>query len=819
MAAQRGHKPTSRSRDIPYIISLVSILIFISAGTIFAEQLPVNIKAEDLRYDDEHKIIIASGNVHVSYESIDIAADHLEMDTGTQAVTASGSIRVSRDGIETKGETLVLDIRTREVQLSDFSLEYHTTQLQGKAYMYAQELATSGNMYFGYTGGLTTCSLKEPHYWLAAHEFRYYPEDHIEGYHVTYHFSFIPVPVLYTPYYRFDLGKRKMIMLMPVIGQNTVEGFFVRNEIRYFIDEATEGSLYIDHLEKKGIGRGFKYAYGLSGPAAGSIYVYNVNEKMASEEVSGDHYEGITQNYITKFRQRFELNDHTELSLAHNYTKMYLLPSGYKDATDHDIDLKFNDDWRTLEFRNRFNLDYQTDIENIFYSGEHVQENMNTKLTVDKAINPIANARTDTMLMTHTQTLDERWSLAMSPRFYQQQNEEQYPDQRLDIPITLTNMGQAGEFYKKLTIEYVTYVDPDGSRVTADDHVEYLNKLPLTTLQLNTLDLDIFNVDTELAVGILEESKYLPNAVPTRNNNRILRVTRYTEQLTLFRDIDLPLGNTLSLKRYIRQVSYDVPGKHYRISDQPAFRTRWWDHLEHEYAYIYTTAEGESPIYYEAPQYDHENRLKETLRLYHENYINWKFSGGLNYEIVEKNIKDDLDLDPRDDFLTDLQVNPFNGKYLTSSFSSGWSYQQELWRDFVTAMTLLPNREDSWTIRSVYDINVSQYKSASSLLKFHVGRAWWDEDEWQFWTSRWAFSIEHIFDPIAENIDMYSLGIHKDLHCWTAQFSYTKAREEWVLSFSLKAFPDEPLSITGNDSGYSIDAFRKSLENPGVTRY
>jgi hypothetical protein len=810
----KGGTNTSTGHKLPAQIFLIITLVFLSHSACFAEQVPVGLKADDLRYDDENKIILASGNVRVTYEDMEIRADRLEMNTETNSVTADGAITVSRNGAESKGATLFLDIKSKNLRLSDFSLDYHTDRIAGKVYMYARELNTSGNEYFGHDGGFTTCSLHQPHYWLSAKEFRYYPDEKIEGFHVCYNFSFMPLPVFYTPYYQFLLGKRKMILLMPVIGQNNVEGFFVRTETMYFVDETTEGSIYIDHLDKKGIGRGFKYNYQIKG-APGSFYLYNVNEKMASDEVSGDYLEGVTQNFITKFRQTLYLTDQLQMDLAHNYTKTYLIPSGRKDATDHDIGLTFKDDFRNAKFQNRFNLDYQTGVESVYYGMENAQEGMSSKLTADKAYNPSVRARTDTMLLTHHQDLVERWTFDMNPRFYQQRIGDQYPDQRLDIPLTLTNTGKDTDLYKKLTIEYLTYVDPDGSRVTADDHVEYVNKLPLTTLQLQTLDLDIFAVDTELGVGIIEESKFLNT---TSRNNRVLRVTRYTEQLTLFRDLEFPLGNTLTLKRYMRQVSYDIPGKHYRISDQPAFKTRLWDHLEHDFTYIYTTAAGESPIFYEAPQYDHENRLRETLRLYHEDMISWKLSGGTNYEIMQSNLDNDTDIDPRDDLMTELDCRPF-GKYLSVNFNTGWSYQQELWRDYVTAVNLQPNREDSWTIKTVYDNNVAQFKSANSLLKFHLGKTWWEEDEWEFWTSRWAFSIEHVYDYYSDIIDLYTLGIYKDLHCWSMQFNYTKAREEWILAFSLMAFPDEPVSMTSNRDGFSIEAFRKSLENPGVSRY
>ncbi|MFC1517263.1 hypothetical protein ACFL5G_01775 [Candidatus Margulisiibacteriota bacterium] len=786
-----------------YKKSLLSVcLIVLTAFAVAAEQMPVKLKADDLRYNDESKIISASGNVKVIYEDIEIKADVLEMDTNTNFVTASGQIVVSRNGVESLGETLFFDLRSKELSLSDFSVDFQTEQVVGSIFMQAHELHTSGNMKYGYQGKLTTCSLQEPHYWISANEFRYFPDEKIEGYHVFYNFSFLPMPIFYSPYYQFQLGKRKLILLLPVIGENQVEGFFIKNELVYVIDEDTEGSIYIDHLSKKGFGRGFKHKYKIDG-APGSYYLYNVNERFTRDENDEVINEGITTNYVSKFKQKLFLDDYTELNLAHNYKKIYLIPSGYTNAMDFDIGLKYEDAWRTYSLQNRYTRDYRTNVEGLNYSAAHVQDDLNTKLTVDKTINPISRSRSETLLLTHTQPIAERWTLSLSPKFYQQQSMYSYPDQRLDVPITVVHTGTEADFYKQLKIEYLTFNDPDGDRITTDANTEYVNKLPLTTLQLQTLDLDLFYMDTDLGLGVFQESKYLTSAARSRRYT----ATRYTGQLTLYRDFDLPFYTTLTLKRYMRQAAYDTGDKHYRISDQPSLRTTLWDHVEHDLTYIYTQSDGNSPLYFESPQYDHEHRAIESLRFYHEDVFSWKFSGGKN-----------LELNTYDDLITDMDLRPF-GRYFHANFNYGWSYQRELWRDFVAALNYTPTREDSWTVKYTFDFNDYIYKSASSLLKFHVGKTWWKENEWEFWRSRWAFSVEHVYDPLSDSIDMYTLGIYKDLHCWMAQFNYNKAREEWILAFSLKAFPEEPLSLTSGRDGFSVEAFRRSLESPGVTRY
>lgn len=94
---------------------------------------------------------------------------------------------------------------------------------------------------------------------------------------MTAHFWMSPLPLFYTPYYVFYTGKRKVVFTFPKIGSNTVEGNFVKTETKYFIDENTEGSIFVDAMSIKGNGKGWLHKYDLGYP--GSFYVYQVREE------------------------------------------------------------------------------------------------------------------------------------------------------------------------------------------------------------------------------------------------------------------------------------------------------------------------------------------------------------------------------------------------------------------------------------------------------------------------------------------------------------------------------------------------------------
>ena len=72
---------------ISFII-LISSFVICSAAPLGAEEIPIDIKADKLKYVEGTDIIIASGSVEVTLKGVTIKSDLLTMDSKTNVATA-----------------------------------------------------------------------------------------------------------------------------------------------------------------------------------------------------------------------------------------------------------------------------------------------------------------------------------------------------------------------------------------------------------------------------------------------------------------------------------------------------------------------------------------------------------------------------------------------------------------------------------------------------------------------------------------------------------------------------------------------------------
>jgi len=68
--------------------------------------------------------------------------------------------------------------------------------------------------------------------------------------------------------------------------------------------------------------------------------------------------------------------------------------------------------------------------------------------------------------------------------------------------------------------------------------------------------------------------------------------------------------------------------------------------------------------------------------------------------------------------------------------------------------------------------------------------------------------IGHSYDFFTQEYKMRELILVKDLHCWEMTYRYNDLIKETSVSFSLKAFPDQPLGWT-TGRGLYFEGFEK----------
>ena len=119
-----------------------------------------------------------------------------------------------------------------------------------------------------------------------------------------------------------NLGKRKVIYLMPVIGSNTIEGGFFKSQIDYVLNDNWTGEAYIDFLSKKGIGLGTQLNYDNLDNYSSNIYYYGVSD---------------TENYIQEWNQTINLSNREIIKTNIQSKNMYLIQGGNINTDKHSI--------------------------------------------------------------------------------------------------------------------------------------------------------------------------------------------------------------------------------------------------------------------------------------------------------------------------------------------------------------------------------------------------------------------------------------------------------------------------------------------------
>jgi hypothetical protein len=162
-------------------------------------------------------------------------------------------------------------------------------------------------------GSFTTCELEEPHYHIVAKEMIIYPKDKIIARNISWYEGKMKIITL--PYFLIFLDRKTQQPILPKIGQNSADGWFVKTNFNYYIDEKSYGTLYIDWLEKKGIGIGVEHTLEIgdtNNPGETSLYLYQIKDKNSGN---------INLSGRIKYEQEFEEDLKTQVTLNYSGSK------------------------------------------------------------------------------------------------------------------------------------------------------------------------------------------------------------------------------------------------------------------------------------------------------------------------------------------------------------------------------------------------------------------------------------------------------------------------------------------------------------------
>lgn len=299
------------------------------------EELDLYLKAEFITYDkiDEEDLIIAKDKVILEYQDIEIKADYLKINLTTNLLFASGEVLFKQDETETNSEELTYNWKTKKIILLRLKGELTGEGIKGKIYYQGEKMENFPETVELTDGSFTTCDLDDPHYHIVAKEMIIYPKDKIIARNISWYEGKIKIITL--PYFLIFLDRKTQQPILPKIGQNSEDGWFIKTYFNYYVNEKSYGTLYIDWLEKKGIGTGVEHTWEIgdeNNSGETSLYLYQIKEKDSRK---------INLTGRLKYEQEFEGNLKTQLILDYSGSKARggeLLSNSLKSQFSFDKD-------------------------------------------------------------------------------------------------------------------------------------------------------------------------------------------------------------------------------------------------------------------------------------------------------------------------------------------------------------------------------------------------------------------------------------------------------------------------------------------------
>ena len=291
--------------------------------------MPVRVKADNLKYDQEAGMITASGSVEIFFQDVTIESDFANIDTNSNIATAEGHVKIKRSDYDISSTSMTYDISNEVAVVLDLRTIFYPSDVRTNLYVAARNLTDLPDVKMGQYGSLTTCDYEEPHYHIEARWFDYYPDDKLVAYWAIMYVGRIPTPFM-TPYYVYNLKKKRSPYNF-IYGQNDVEGRFLKTSFDYFINNSANGMFYFDTTEIKGAGYGILHDYKLNDQNTGSLYYYWMDEQDTK-----------LKDYVFKLNHIINLDQYSKLTLSHDSAFVYQVPSGRKYDTNSAV--SYNED-------------------------------------------------------------------------------------------------------------------------------------------------------------------------------------------------------------------------------------------------------------------------------------------------------------------------------------------------------------------------------------------------------------------------------------------------------------------------------------------
>jgi len=635
----------------------IAVIEEIETATEEEEELDISLKAEFITYETiaGEDLVIAKDGVEFKYQDIEINADYLKINLDTNLLFASGDVLFKQDETKTNCEELTYNWKTKKTILLRLKGELTGKGIKGKAYYQGEKMENFPETTEITGGSFTTCELEEPHYHIAAKEMIIYPKDKIIARNISWYEG--ETKIITLPYFLIFLDRKTQQPILPKIGQNSADGWFVKTNFNYYIDEKSYGTFYIDWLEKKGIGTGVEHTLEIgeeNNPGETSLYLYQIKVKDSGNiNLTGN------LNYTQEFTEE---NIKTQVILNYSGTKAEGGNLPYNTLKSQFAFEKKEDNY-TLKLTGKYN-----------FSGTGIRQE---DLSID------GNIKVD-----HNYTFNDKFSSALA-LVYTDNNPASW--EVADRELTPKwELKYGGEGY---TLNLITEkrFDLDDDNYIGEDVSKIINRLPELIFKRNSTAIG----DTKITYDINASVAHFYEAATEEDNWRGEYI------INANRPFELGEYLTLTPSGIFRQDVYLTGEARYLLGGKIDLTASCKNNVSATLSYDYYKATGPTPFNFDAIA-----PLTNTVsgKLIFEPTEKVKLDLSTNYNFVTENFGNlvaKLEYKPKDDW--------------KMNFSSSYDLNTKEWTKKINS-TLDLQLSDDWKIKYKGVVDLDDFKLTDSVV-------------------------------------------------------------------------------------------------------
>jgi hypothetical protein len=620
------------------------------------EELDISLIAEFITYEkiEDEDLIIARDGVQFEYQDIEVKADYLKINLTTNLLFASGEVLFKQDETETNCEELTYNWKTKKIILLRLKGELTGEGIKGKVYYQGDRMENFPETVEITEGSFTTCELEEPHYHIVAKEMIIYPKDKIIARNISWYEGKIKIITL--PYFLIFLDRKTQQPILPKIGQNSKDGWFIKTYFNYYIDEKSYGTFYLDWLEKKGIGTGIEHTWEIgsqNNPGETSLYLYQIKEKDSGK---------INLTGKVKYGQEFEDNIKTQVTLDY---------SGMKAEGGELL---------SNSLKSQFTFDKQGEKYNLKIGGKY---NFSGTGLGQEDLSITGNIK-----LNHNYTFNDKLSSALT-LVYTDKNPASQEVANLELKPKF-ELKYKGEGY---TLNLITEkrFDLDGDNYTGENVSKIINRLPEFVFKKKSTAIG----DTKITYDINASVGHFYEAATEEDNWRGEYI------INVKRPINLGEYLTLTPSGIFRQDVYLTGEARYLVGGKVGLKAVYNPYISSTLSYNYNKSVGPTPFNFDyiAPL---SNTVSGKLTLKPSEKV--KLDLSTNYNFVTENFGNlvaKAEYKPKEDW--------------KMNFSSSYNLNTNEWTKKINSTLDLQLSED-WRIKYKGVIDLDDFKLTKSVV-------------------------------------------------------------------------------------------------------